>query len=111
MTGSPAPDPGGERRRKMDGTRWALRTIRRGTVRFYGKTYQVAPTERAAPYESDPPYDGRLDGMRAHFYNYDPHCTSLADSVFLHSVEGAKWPGPNCIDGYFRWERWTEVGA
>ncbi len=90
------------------------RTIRNGTVRFYGRSFRVAPVQRSVPegvtnpeaYKSDPPYDGSLDGLRARFHNYAYH---LTDSIFLHSF-GEDWPGPNCdSDGYFRWERWDAV--
>lgn len=110
------------RRRAFDGCAWAARSIRAGTVRFYGKVYRVSPTQRTPPvgmvgreWQSDPPYDGRLDGKRALFYSYHPEHASLADSIFLHSFpnpdaeDGMDWPGPNCIDGYFIWERWREV--
>lgn len=104
---------------KPDGSAWGERTIRNGSIRFYGKTYRVAPTERPAgftgmrSYQSEPPYDGRLDGKRALFYRYSQLYTRLEDSVFLHSFPPYEpdkdTRDPNVIDGYIVWERWKEV--
>lgn len=98
-------------------TRWEERLIRKGgRVKFAGHWYRVAPTQRhaLASYASDPPYDGRLDGKRAVFYSYGPSAPALLDSIFLHSFpnpeaeDGIEWPGPNCVDGVFRWEHWRQ---
>lgn len=105
-------------------TRFAERLIRGDRVKFFGRWYRLAlrlphpqgpdcPNPQA--YAGDPPYDDRLSGRRAFFYDYGPSFPSLADSIFLHSFPdasaeyGVEWPGPNCIDGYFRWEKWTLV--
>lgn len=89
--------------------RWAERKIVDGVVKFHGSRYRVV---------EDVPYDGRLDGRRALFYEYSnsEHWPNLRDRVFLHSFpdpsneeHGMDWPGPNCIDGYFHWETWERA--
>lgn len=96
---------------RKDGGRWGVRTIKNGTIRWCHDTYKVAPIQRDFPdrgpeWQSEPEYDGRLDGLRALFYTYR---TGIHEGkVFLHSF-GGDWPGPNCIDGYFHWERWEKV--
>ena len=86
--------------------KWALRKIRSGRVKFHGQWYRVTPRQ------GEPSYDGRLDGKRAWFYQYD-YEPRLSQSIFLHSVPDPDaedefgWPGPNCIDGVFVWEKWT----
>lgn len=96
-------------RTRADGSRWAERVIRDGTVRFSGRRYRVAVRQQPDLNGFvEPAYDGRLDGRRALFYSYGPTFPSLADRVFLHSF-GDEWPGPNCVDGYFVWTDWREV--
>lgn len=119
--------------RRSTGSRWGWRTIRNGTVKWFGRTYRVKdnppagagvflqaldgaqfvaglrdenPVDRRADHV---PYDGRLDGRRALFSDYGPRCPNLAHLVFLHHVAREPWPGPNCIGGVFRWERWEVV--
>ena len=103
---------------RKDGGRWGVRTIHDGKIKWLGRTFEVVPVQRervdgitGRQYESDPPYDGRLDGLRALFYTYGGGWH--ADKVFLHSFGSGEddWPGPNCIDGYFVWEQWEPVNA
>jgi len=105
--------------KRPNGSFYAVRLIRNGTVRCFGKTYQVEPTHRPPEtakhgkgWQSDPPYDGRLDGKLAYFTHYGSSSPRLADSVWLVQVpvgEDITWPGLNCIDGYFVWNRWREI--
>lgn len=98
----------------MTRNRFATRTIRHGTVRWFGRRFRVAPTQRVVPahvsnpeaWANDPAYDGRLDGLRATFTEYGHD--AFPDSLFLHSF-GNEWPGPSCINGYFVWERWDAI--
>lgn len=97
-----------------DGGRWGERTIRNGKIRWLGDYYAPAPD---TPSPCDQPgfvalgeYAGQLDGLRGVFYTYGniEHFPALKDKVFLHSFND-EWPGPNCIDGYIRWETWVKV--
>ncbi len=98
---------------RADGSRFGARTIRDGRIKWLGADYRVAPVQRSHPeygpdWQSDPEYDGRLDGLRALFYTYPPGTHD--GTVFLHSFGPTygddEWPSPNCIDGYFVWEHW-----
>lgn len=97
----------------MTKPRTVERTIRKGEVLCFGNRYRLEPMKRIG-YEDDPVYDGRLDGRRAWFHHYGDY-KPLADCVFLTGFPdaraefGMEWPGPNCIDGKFVWERWRIV--
>ena len=84
----------------MDGSRWGERVIKRGSVIWLGRTMSL-DTSR----EGCPQYDGRLDGLRGPFYAYGRMQTD-PDAVYLHSIIGAEWPGPQCVDGVFCWNGW-----
>lgn len=92
--------------------RFALRTIRNGRVRIYGKDW--APAREPCP--------ERFEGMRAAFglywgepgwHRYDER--GLMDGISLWGSEKAyrdpeaDWPGPFCEDGVFKWEWWKPV--
>lgn len=96
--------------------RGVFRTIQHGQVDIFGRTY--------VPNEHHYKYSGQLDGQRWFFGlywgppNYGKYdARGLASFVSLWGTEAAAkaktledmkghWPGPNCIDGYFRWEWW-----
>ena len=85
------------------------RTIRNGTVKFFGKKYKVTwRTEPDCNGFQEPPYDGRLDGLRGLFYSHGESFPHLINNIYLHSF-GYEYPGPNCIDGHFVWEKWEVV--
>lgn len=95
--------------------RFALRTIRDGAVRIRGVVFRP-----------DEAYDGRFDGQRWLFglywgppnhsyYGPDGFCRDFVSLWGTEAMAKAKsdaeyealWPGPNCIDGTFRWEWWS----
>jgi hypothetical protein len=100
--------------------RFAVRTIRNGEVRIGGKVFRPGD-------KGDRPYDGRLDGLRMAFGQYPGFTFSDGlKRVSLwgterayrcrhdHDADGTEWcdwPGPNCIDGTFYWDSWTEVAS
>lgn len=59
-----------------------------------------------------PRYDGRLDGLRGLFYTYGDISTkgntALEGRIWLHSIVGAEWPGPACVNGVFCWETFAK---
>lgn len=101
----------------MSRPRFAVRTIKHGSVRIRGMVFRPDERHRA--------YDGRLDGQRWLFglywgpRNYDRYdAEGFASFVYLWGTEAAaratteeemarEWPGPNCIDGTFNWEWWN----
>ena len=89
--------------------RFALRTIRNGRVKLFGREY--APSERHMK------YDGRLDGLRFAFGLYyvgmerELHASLWGtERAFKAADEDTDWPGPHCVDGSFPWDWWYPVG-
>lgn len=99
---------------RSDGTKWGERVIRDGSIRWWGRTYHVAPEKPAEGTPDFVPraYDGSLDGLTATFYEYGhtEHFPTLRDRVYLHSF-GDKWPGPNCDGRYWHFEEWIAEDA
>ena len=105
-----------QHQRHSDGSWWAERVIRPGgRVLFRRRWFRLedgplSVAEYAAlPHEKKqrgnrPMYDGRMDGLRGLFYTYGNHHEGSRDHVYLHSIVGAEWPGPACVEGYFVWE-------
>lgn len=103
-------------------SRWGVRTIRPGgRVKWMGRQYVLEDgqmpveeyirrfghrsiRERQPMHDDRPKYDGRMDGMKALLYTYGNHHEGSKTHVYLHSIEGAEWPGPNCVAGYFVWD-------
>jgi hypothetical protein len=87
----------------MSRRRFAIRTIKNGTVRIFGETYM--------PEDSEVPYDGRLDGQRWAFGLYQ----STPEFVFLWGTEAAyhgadDWDTrPDVVDGFFVWVVWRKA--
>jgi hypothetical protein len=102
--------------RRSDNARWGVRTIRPdGRVRWLGRWFKVEDgtlsveeystlPRQGRTYANRPRYDGRMDGARGLFYTYGDHHAGSRDHVYLHSIVGAEWPGPSCVDGFFVWE-------
>jgi hypothetical protein len=83
--------------------RFAVRTIRDGSVWVYGREFVAS--DRWLP------YDGRLDGMRYAFGLYYTAgerlpFVSLWGADGAYGDENADWPGPECVDDRFPWEWW-----
>lgn len=104
----------------MNESRFAIRTIRDGRIRLYGRDW--APKD---PRDGSRPYKGELDGRRMAFGRYNKHTEEggYEDFVFLWGTEHAYfcdardeecdnpecWPGPHCIDGTFHWLWWEPI--
>lgn len=101
---------------RKDGARWGERRIRPGgRVRWLGRDFVLedGPIPRDEYERADrdaqrqgprPRYDGTMDGMLGLFYTYGSHHEASKDHVYLHSIVGAPWPGPECVAGYFVWD-------
>lgn len=103
--------------------RFAIRTVKDGAITIGGKTFRPREwyqerdgclRQDARPTYNDLPYRGELDGKRLAFgrfpsYEAEGEFTEYvwlwgsATRFFEHEED---WPGPNCIDGVFRWDWW-----
>lgn len=77
------------------------------SVDEFERTFGGTDRTRQPYRKDDPKYDGRMDGMKACFHTYGDHHERSKTHIYLHSVEGAEWPGPNCIASYFVWESYA----
>lgn len=97
---------------------FAVRTIRDGKVRIFGRDF--------APEQRHRPYDGRLDGMRYAFGLYYgpgderlPHValwgSEEAYKLAPHATEeefAAVWNAdPQIVDGFYPWHFWLATDA
>lgn len=84
---------------------FAIRKVKKGRVKIHGRLYEP---------KDNIPYDGSLDGMRYAFGLYsDPSYVVLWGTEEAYRYKGpeenAPWPGPECVEGLFRWIWWEEV--
>ncbi len=110
---------------RSDGGRWGERTVKNGRIQWLGQSYEpddlgashtvkeasILPLgERARVHVK---YDDRLEGQRLLFFTYG-HASQFSSFIASHVFLWGKrdeWPGPNCVDGVFRWEAWKPALA
>ena len=77
-------------------------------IEEYQRIFDRTERTRQPMHADAPKYDGRMDGMKAHFYTYGDHHEGSKTHIYFHSVDGVDWwPGPNCIAGYFVWDSYV----
>jgi len=104
--------------------RFAIRTVKEGTITIGGKVFRPREwyQERDGclrkgdqPKYHDLPYQGELDGMRLAFGRYKSYETEGEYEQFVSlwgtedyffRTDGNGWPGPNCIGNVFHWDWW-----
>lgn len=88
---------------KMNEKRFAIRTIKHGTVKIGGRIFY--------PDQNHLVYDGRLDGLRYTFGRYLGSDGEYLPFVYLWGTEAnyhgdEQHHGPELVEGYFPWNWW-----